>query len=260
MEFLYEVSLLIKRKCTQCGKEFFLSDSEIDFYNKKNLNLPKRCKDCRNANKHINSITYNGEQRDTTPNNSRFSKRIGGLIIFAVVAVFSLIIGISQNLKLEEIFFNSSDYKKEILTESAYTNTVTSASTEIEISETNESAYTNTVTSVSTEIDISETTEQASSDTQSIDKTVKFTFRSAEALNEHYQKHGIAMGFSSAQKYEEAAGNVVISSDSLHKTEKEDGDDIYYNESTNEFVIISTDGYIRTYFYPDDGKEYFDRQ
>ena len=68
------------------------------------------------------------------------------------------------------------------------------------------------------------------------------------------------MGFSSAQKYEEAASNVVISSDSLHKTEKEDGDDIYYKENTNEFVIISTDGYIRTYFYPDNGKEYFDRQ
>lgn len=37
-------------------------------------------------------------------------------------------------------------------------------------------------------------------------------------------------------------------------------DDVYYLESTNEFVIVATDGYIRTYFKPDDGKAYYDRQ
>lgn len=46
----------------------------------------------------------------------------------------------------------------------------------------------------------------------------------------------------------------------LYKTEKEDGDDVYYKEDTNEFVVVSTDGYIRTYFNPDSGKKYFDRQ
>ena len=43
-------------------------------------------------------------------------------------------------------------------------------------------------------------------------------------------------------------------------SEKEDGDDVYYKEDTNEFVVVSTDGYIRTYFNPDSGKKYFDRQ
>ena len=52
----------------------------------------------------------------------------------------------------------------------------------------------------------------------------------------------------------------ISSPDALHKLEKEDGDDVYYIESTNEFVIVSTDGYIRTYFNPDSGKDYFDRQ
>ena len=28
----------------------------------------------------------------------------------------------------------------------------------------------------------------------------------------------------------------------------------------NEFVVLSRDGYIRTYFYPSDGIEYFERQ
>ena len=33
-----------------------------------------------------------------------------------------------------------------------------------------------------------------------------------------------------------------------------------YLEASNELVILSTDGYIRTYFRPEDGIEYFNRQ
>ena len=68
------------------------------------------------------------------------------------------------------------------------------------------------------------------------------------------------MGFSSAEEYEKAAKEVVLNRDSLHKIEEEDGDDVYYLESTNEFVIVSPDGYIRTYFNPSDGIEYYNRQ
>ena len=67
------------------------------------------------------------------------------------------------------------------------------------------------------------------------------------------------MGFASAEEYEKAAATVVSDSRALHKLEKEDGDDVYYEE-TNEFVIVSTDGYIRTYFYPRNGIQYFERQ
>ena len=45
---------MIKRKCKQCGKEFVLSDSEIKFFNDKNLELPKRCSECRKENKNNN--------------------------------------------------------------------------------------------------------------------------------------------------------------------------------------------------------------
>ena len=86
------------------------------------------------------------------------------------------------------------------------------------------------------------------------------SFRNDKLLNEHYQKHGKEMGFSSASEYERAAVKVVQNSQSLHKLEEEDGDDVYYLERTNELVIVSTDGYIRTYFKPDNGKAYFDRQ
>lgn len=86
------------------------------------------------------------------------------------------------------------------------------------------------------------------------------TFYSDKLLNQHYEKHGRDMGFDSPEAYEEAANRVVFNEDTLHKTEKEDGDDVYYLEETNEFVVVSVSGYIRTYFLPDDGLAYFNRQ
>ncbi len=88
----------------------------------------------------------------------------------------------------------------------------------------------------------------------------KYYFRSRKLLDQHYEKHGIDMGFASAEQYESAADAVVQNPEALHKTEKEDGDDVYYLEKTNEFVVVSTDGYIRTYFCPDSGLAYFNRQ
>lgn len=88
----------------------------------------------------------------------------------------------------------------------------------------------------------------------------EYHFRSDNLLESHYEKHGKEMGFSSSKAYEMSASDVVNNPESLHKTEKEDGDDVYYKENTNEFVVVSTDGYIRTYFNPDSGKKYFDRQ
>ena len=85
-------------------------------------------------------------------------------------------------------------------------------------------------------------------------------FRNNKLLEDHFRKHGIEMGFSSPEDYEKAAAAVVTDPSALHKTESEDGDDIYYIEETNEFVVVSTDGFIRTYFLPDAGIKYFNRQ
>ena len=74
------------------------------------------------------------------------------------------------------------------------------------------------------------------------------TFRNESLLREHFDKHGKEMGFTDVKAYEQAAAAVVTNPLSLHKVEAEDNDDVYYLESTNEFVIVSTDGYIRTYF------------
>lgn len=90
--------------------------------------------------------------------------------------------------------------------------------------------------------------------------TPVYVFRNQRLLNEHYEKHGIEMGFTSAEAYQAAASAVITNPNSLFKIEAEDGDGVYYLEATNEFVVLSTDGYIRTYFLPSSGKAYFDRQ
>lgn len=89
---------------------------------------------------------------------------------------------------------------------------------------------------------------------------VEYWFRTKKLRDQHYEKHGKEMGFKNADEYRKAASDVVNSPDALHKIEKEDGDDVYYLEETNEFVVVSKDGYLRTYFNPDGGKAYFDRQ
>ena len=87
-----------------------------------------------------------------------------------------------------------------------------------------------------------------------------YTFRNDRLLEQHYEKHGEEMGFSSSEEYEEAACDVINNPDALHKYESEDNDIVYYVEETNELVIVSEDGYIRTYFEPSDGIRYYNRQ
>ena len=89
---------------------------------------------------------------------------------------------------------------------------------------------------------------------------ITYYFRNEKLLNDHYEKHGKEMGFDNAKSYEAAANDVIHNPDSLHRIEEEDGDDVYYLEENNGFVIVSIDGYIRTFFYPDDGIDYFNRQ
>ncbi|MCR4903401.1 MAG: hypothetical protein K6A23_11135 [Butyrivibrio sp.] len=86
----------------------------------------------------------------------------------------------------------------------------------------------------------------------------EYTFRYDNLLQSHYEKHGIEMGFDSPEEYLAAANAVVNNPNALHKYEKEDGDDVYYVEDTQEFVVVSTDGFIRTYYYA--SLSYFNRQ
>ncbi len=117
------------------------------------------------------------------------------------------------------------------------------------------SGQSETSTSVQTQTSASVQTQTEAS---AIEKT--YHFRNNTYLTEHFEKHGSDFDYATAQEYEAGASAVVNSKEALHKTEAEDGDDVYYIERTNEFVIVSTDGYIRTYFKPESGIKYYNRQ
>ena len=112
-------------------------------------------------------------------------------------------------------------------------------------------------------------TENVTTETESVFRSddgtyVEYHFRSAKLLNQHFEKHGAEFDgdfdYETAEEYEKGASDVINNSEALHKTEAEDGDGVYYIEATNEFVILSTDGYIRTYFRPNGGIDYYNRQ
>lgn len=87
-----------------------------------------------------------------------------------------------------------------------------------------------------------------------------YTFRAERNLKEHFEKHGDEFDYDSEEEYLQGANRVIQSKDVLHKHEEEDGDDVYYLEESNEIVIVGTNGHIRTYFKPSDGKDYYNRQ
>lgn len=87
-----------------------------------------------------------------------------------------------------------------------------------------------------------------------------YGFRTQKLRDSHYEKHGIEMGFETVEDYILAANMVISNPESLHKLEAEDNDHIYFLEETNEFVVLSQDGYIRTYYIASGGIDYFNRQ
>ncbi len=293
----------MKCTCVQCGKSFELSDSEIDYYRKKNLHLPKRCKECRQKNKQKQGMASKGtngwntqNQYDTVP--GRDNKKIGKWVYGVIaVAALLLVLGIKVSLNAFDTYVEDHKYSAE---QNKVANTVspilpdTTGDTEPEQITADDSVDTalndsvNTVNSEQAEAPASvepipndsdagniepeltdniEPEQTVAADVGSTDpiqdsSTVvrQYYFRNDKLLEEHYQKHGIEMGFASAEEYQAAASAVVINENSLHKLEAEDGDDVYYLEATNDFVIVSTDGYIRTYFRPDSGINYYNKQ
>ncbi len=92
---------MLTRTCIQCNKEFTMTESEIRFYKSKRLSLPKRCKECRDANKKIKA--ENGGQMPRTNATAvvesaapQEKKKLGVLprAIGAVVVIALIIVGI----------------------------------------------------------------------------------------------------------------------------------------------------------------------
>lgn len=270
---------MITKKCRDCGKEFTLSDGEIDFFRSKGFDLPNRCQSCRNKRKKKNASP---EVRRSVNKQNHSGKQISALTIPVLIIAVGLLlcylifIGsdiLPANPSSTADITDSSVFIFEEITAAETPYTVTaeeSIGTTEKASETAAELITEPThavtsaeavnTSPETVLETSAIIAEESSNTTVPSQTRELHFRNEELLSEHYENHGIEMGFSSAQDYERAAAAVVSSPKALHKLEKEDNDDVYYLESTNEFVIVSTDGYIRTYFKPDKGKAYFDKQ
>ena len=264
----------MKRTCVQCGKEFELTNSEVDFYKKKNLNLPKRCQACREKNKQQNSKTQMRQPSSaagSSPASGSPSPGSGKGIMAAVAGIMLLLV-VFFFLKQTGILSDVKDNPSAVTgiqtagptPEAAVTSPpeeMTTPSSELAAGDTQteqpsaspEAAVTNPPEEVTTP------SPEPTAEAQPEETTI-YTFRSEKLLLDHYKKHGIDMGFDSAEAYEAAANEVIHNPDALHKLEAEDGDDIYYLEATNEFVVVSTDGYIRTYFNPDKGIDYYNRQ
>jgi len=215
----------MKRVCIQCNKEFELTQSEINFYKSKKLHLPKRCKECRASNKAA-KVTQTEQTIQQVGTSKKKSPVIYSLL--SLLVLFGIFVWNQFPLSNDGNDMEATSY------ENSY-----------------EQEQSQQIEEPSAEIEEVETT---------VSRTSTRTFRKEEYLQEHYEKHGIDMGFDSAAEYLAAANKVLENEDVLHKIEAEDGDNAYYLEATNEFVIVSTDGYIRTYFYPEDGMDYFNRQ
>lgn len=265
----------MKCVCKQCGTTFELSEAEIDFYRKRNLQLPKRCKECRQENKQKQSGVQGSQtgghvspkmqpSYQMTPNQP--DKR-GRKWVYAVIALVALLLAgggvgawkihqLSEELDAiasvqENAAYSAQEQfvEQQELDEPFLADTIDDGQESLSDAKSDAGQEINTATA---------DTEQ--SEPEPADAARQYTFRSTKLMEEHFQKHGIEMGFATAQDYQAAASAVVNNQNALHKLEAEDGDDVYYLEATNEFVIVSTDGFIRTYFLPNDGIDYYNRQ
>lgn len=118
-------------------------------------------------------------------------------------------------------------------------------------------------TVISEEITSADIPEASEADLSETEKAVqKYYFRSEKLFDSHYEKHGAEFGDITQDEYLDLANELINAEGEniLHKTEKEDGDFLYYDTETNEFLVLSTDGYIRTFFKPSAGLDYWERQ
>lgn len=206
------------KKCVQCGKEFMLTDSELKFFENRNLNVPKRCKECRGKNNpHQGKIDTNRQ-----PIRKEKSFTIRKIYPFFIILFIALSILYSNSRN------SSRDYQNEQYQNEQY--------------------------------QIKQDSILQNSITQDSDVSFRYNFKSEKLLQEHFTKHGGQFEYTTTFQYVSGANEVINSPNALHKTEAEDGDGIYYIQTSNEFVILSTDGYIRTYFKPEDGIAYYNRQ
>lgn len=209
------------KKCVQCGKSFTLTKSEIDFYKSKNLNIPKRCKDCRSKNKASKESLHKSEAdgkyrsyyiKSGNPINlpTLLISIAVTIIAFALNAESSYIIAASALSVMLLIKYIAGLFRGKV-----------------HIQEFDTSIY-------------------------------KYTFYDTKSMVRHYVKHGAQTDCRNMEDYLYKANKVITDKNSLTKKQKKDNDTIFYNKRTNEFVVVAKAGYVRTYFIASD--KYYNKQ
>ncbi len=110
-----------------------------------------------------------------------------------------------------------------------------------------------------------ETTTAATTTAEPSEVEIEYYFRSEAQYVQHYEKHGHEFtpifGEITIEEYLLHANELIRSNDGEILTKyEEDGDFMYFRPSTEEFLVLSPDGYIRTYFIPTAGIDYWNRQ
>ena len=229
----------MKRVCKQCGKEFELSEGEIRFYEKKGLELPKRCQQCRDQK---------------TGNRPKLTVAAAAVVLLFLVSFLGKYIA-------PDVFDSAQSAESTIQQsiENGLRETVEAES--VQIAENAETVEDAEKPAEQSDVSVSEQQTPQSTESEGAYETASertYEFRKHRYLTEHFEKHGDEFPYDTEEAYLQGANNVINNPDALHKLEEEDGDDVYFVEDTNEFVVVSTDGYIRTYFIAD--IDYYNRQ
>lgn len=91
------------------------------------------------------------------------------------------------------------------------------------------------------------------------DAIINITFESPELLTSHYEKHQGEFGDITEAEYLDKANQLYREalSDDVEQIMRSDESISKYKFSTNEFLVVTKDGKIRTYFKPVDGADYW---
>ena len=184
----------------------------------------------------------------------------------ALMMALMMLCGCSESVGYEEAYSSQSASETTVYIEASAIEeekeeTISEEVTSTELDEKQEeNAVNETVSEEIASANLDEKLEETSAETE---KAVqRYYFRSEKLFDSHYEKHGAEFGDITQEEYLDLANELINAEGDyiLHKTEKEDGDFLYYDTETNEFLVLSTDGYIRTFFKPSAGIDYWERQ
>ena len=207
----------MKRECIQCGKVFTISETEVEFFKKKNLSLPKRCKQCREKNKGEKNgygiVQTQGNTKKSNATQEYESYYYNPPFPFAAVIYFAIAAGV--------MFTGIEDMYKIfvcIILAGLFIHKIfTYLTDKVFIQEFDLSPY-------------------------------KYTFYSTDDMVEHYVKHRKQTDCKSMEDYLLKANMVVIDKGNISKKKKDSDDTVFYNEKTQELAVVAKAGYLRTYF------------